>query len=116
MKQSEAVKLQEYLQCWKALNPYRWRVGAPVVANDLMQDVAFTDIKIASLLETSGGVTITQVVESALPFPVNAEAAVMVEAIEIAAREQTSGQLIGALAIGAFVALILWCLSIILGS
>lgn len=33
-------------------------------------------------LSTSGGVTITQVVESVLPFPASAEAAVMAEAIE----------------------------------
>lgn len=108
MKQHEAIKLQAYLKSWRSLNPYRWQQGAPVVANDLMQDVAFTDIRIASLLETSGGVTITQVVESVLPFPANAEAAVMVEAIEIAAKKQTSSQVVGVLAIGAVVALILW--------
>ncbi len=107
MKQSQAVRLQAYLWQWKRLNPYRWRQGASVVAHDLMQDVAFTDIKLASMLETSRGVTITQVVESVLPFPANAETAVMVEAIEIAAKKQSSGQVVGTLAIGVLVALIL---------
>jgi hypothetical protein len=32
----------------------------------------------------------------------------MVEAIEIAAKKQTSGQVVGALAIGILVAIILW--------
>jgi hypothetical protein len=108
MKPDEAAKLQTYLQRWRAVNPYRWQQGAQVVADDLLQDVAFTDIRIAGLLESPGGATITQVVESVLPFPGNAEAAVMIEAIEIAAKQQTSGQLVGALVIGALVALILW--------
>jgi hypothetical protein len=59
MKQSEAIKLQAYLRRWRSANPYRWRQGAQAVANDLMQDAAFADIKIASLLESPGGVTIT---------------------------------------------------------
>jgi hypothetical protein len=108
MKQPEAAKLQAYLLRWRALNPYRWQQGAEVVTNDLLQDTAFTDIKVAGLLESSGGVTISQVVQSVLPFPVNAEAAVLIEAIEIAARKQTSGQVVGALAIGVLVAIVLW--------
>jgi hypothetical protein len=36
--------------------------------------MAFTDIKIAGLLESPGGATIAQVVQSVLPFPGNAEA------------------------------------------
>ena len=108
MKQTEAAKLQAYLLHWRALNPYRWQQGGQVVANDLLQDVAFTDIKVAGLLESPGGVTIDQVVQSVLPFPANAEASVMVEAIEIAAKKQTSGQVVGALTIGVLVAIILW--------
>lgn len=108
MKQTEAAKLQSYLQRWRALNPYRWQQGSDVVANDLLQDVAFSDITIAGLLESPGGVTITQVVQSSLPFPANAEAAVMVDAIEIAAKKQTNTQVVGALAIGVLVAIILW--------
>lgn len=108
MKQTEADKLQAYLERWRAVNPYRWQQGSQVVANDLLQDLAFTDIKIAGLLESPGGVTITQVVQNALPFPANAEAAVMVEAIEIAAKKQTNTQVVGALAIGVLVAIILW--------
>lgn len=108
MRQPEAAKLQSYLQRWRALNPQRWRQGAQVVANDLLRDTAFTDIKLAGLLETPGGVTIAQVVESILPFPGNAEAAVMIEAIEIASKKQTHGQLVGALAIGIAAVLLLW--------
>jgi hypothetical protein len=108
MKQTEAAKLQAYLRHWRAQNPFGWQQGAQVVANNLMQDVAFTDIKLASLLETSGGVTIAQGVEGVLPFPGNAEAAVMIEAIEVASKKQTSGQAVGALAIGVLVAVILW--------
>ena len=110
MKQSEAVKLRAFLPRWRAANPYRWQQGAQVVANDLMQDMAFTDIKLAGLLESQGGATVAQVVQSVLPFPANAEAAVLIEAIEIAARKQTHGQLVGALAAGVLVALLLWAL------
>jgi hypothetical protein len=70
----EVAKLRTYLQHWRAVNPYRWQRGAQVVANDLLQDMAFTDIKIAGLLESPGGATIAQVVQSVLPFPGNAEA------------------------------------------
>jgi hypothetical protein len=108
VRQTEAAKLQAYLQRWRAVNPYRWQQGGQVVANDLLQDVAFTDIKIAALLESPGGVTIARVVQSVLPFPANAEASVMVEAIEIAAKKQTNGQVVGTLAIGVLVAIILW--------
>jgi hypothetical protein len=108
MTQTEAAKLQAYLQRWRATNPYRWQQGAQLVANDLLQDTAFTDIKLAGLLESPGGVTITQVVQSVLPFPANAEAAVLTEAIEIAAKKHTSGQVVGALAIGVLVAIVLW--------
>jgi hypothetical protein len=108
MKPTEANKLQAYLQSWRAINPYRWQQSAQVVAKDLLQDAAFTDIKIAGRLESPGGATIAQVVESVLPFPGNAEAVVMIEAIEIAAKKQTSGQVVEALVIGALVALILW--------
>jgi hypothetical protein len=98
VKQIEAVKLRAYLERWRATYPYRWQQGARAVANDLLQDVAFTDIKIASPFEAPGGMTIAQVVESVLAFPVGPEAAVVMEAIEIAAKEQTSGQLAEALA------------------
>lgn len=108
MKQSEAVKLQALLRRWRAVNPYRWQQGAQVVANDLMRDAAFTDIKLAGLLQSPGGATVAQVVQSVLPFPASAEAAVLIEAIEIAAKQQTSAQVVGALAVGAIVALILW--------
>jgi hypothetical protein len=108
VKQTEAAKLQSYLQRWRAVNPYRWQQGAQVVANDLLQDTAFTDIRLAGLLESPSGATVAQVVQSALPFPANAETSVMVEAIEIAAKQQTSGQVVGALAIGVLVVIILW--------
>jgi hypothetical protein len=108
MKQADAAKLQAYLRNWRARNPYRWQKGAQAVSDDLIQDAAFADIKVANLLETSAGVTITQVVESTLPFPGDAEAAVMVEAIEIATRKQTATQAVGILAVGVLVAVILW--------
>jgi hypothetical protein len=107
MKQSEAVKLQAFLRRWRSVNPYRWQQGAQVVANDLMRDATFTDIKLAGLLQSPGGATVAQVVQSVLPFPANAEAAVLIEAIEIAAKQQTSAQVVGALAVGAIVALTL---------
>lgn len=79
------------------------------MANDLSQYTVFADIKIAGLQESRGGATIAQVVEIVLPFPGNAEAAVMVEAIAIAAKQQTSGQVVGTMAvIGDLAALILW--------
>lgn len=108
MKQSEAVKLQTFLRRWRAANPYRWQLGAQVVANDLMQDAVFTDIKLAGFLQSPRGVTAAQVVRSVLPFPVNAEAAVLIEAIEIAARQQSNAQVAGVLVAGAVLALILW--------
>lgn len=108
MRQIEAAKLQAYLQRWRARNPYRWQQGGQVVANDFLLDTAFTDIKLAGLLESPGGVTFTQVVQSVLPFPANVEAAVLTEAIEIAAKKQTSGQVVGGLAIGVLVAIIVW--------
>jgi hypothetical protein len=108
MNQKEAAKLQTFLQRWRAVNPYRWQQGAQVVADDLMQETVFTDIKIAGLLESPSGATIAQVVQSALPFPANAEATVMVEAIEIAAKKQTSSQVVGALAIGVLLVIVVW--------
>jgi hypothetical protein len=108
MKASEAAKLQAFLRHWRATNPHRWRQGGQVVANDLMQETAFTDIKIAGLLESPGGATIAQVVKSLLPFPANAEAAVLIEAVEIAAKKRTNGQVVGTLAVGVLVAIILW--------
>jgi hypothetical protein len=60
------------------------------------------------LLETPGGVTIAPLVESVLPFPANAESAVMIEAIEIAANKQTSRQAVGALAIEVLMVIVLW--------
>jgi hypothetical protein len=42
VRQTEVAKLQAYLQHWRSANPYRWQQGAQVVANDLLQDVAFT--------------------------------------------------------------------------
>jgi hypothetical protein len=60
------------------------------------------------LLESPGGATIAQVVQGVLPFPANAEAAVMVEAIEIAAKKQTSSQVVGALAVGVLLVIIVW--------
>ncbi len=107
MKQTDVVKLQMYLWNWRATQPYRWQQGAQAVANDLLQDAAFTDIKVARLLETPGGGAIAQAVQSVLPFPGNAEAAVMIEAIKIAAKKQTSSQVVGALAIGVLVTVVL---------
>jgi hypothetical protein len=108
MKRSEAVKLQVFLQRWRAVNPYRWQQGAQVVANDLMREAAFTDIKLAELLQSPDGATVAQVVQSVLPFPASAEAAVLIDAIKIAAKRQTSAQVVGTLAVGAVAALILW--------
>jgi hypothetical protein len=102
-----AIKLQAYLLRWRAMNPHRWKEGAQVVASNLMQDVAFTDINIARLLETPGAM-IAQVVQSVLPFPSNAEAAVMIEAIEIAAKRQTNSKVVGVLAVGVLLVIILW--------
>lgn len=108
MKTPEVAKLQAYLRTWRAANPYRWQQGAQIVLTDLLQDAAFTDITLAEFVESPGGATITQVVESVLPFPGSAEAAVMVEAIEIAAKKQTDSQVVGVLVIGAIAALLLW--------
>ena len=107
MNQTEADKLRNHLQNWKLRNPYQWQLGAAAVAQGLMQDAAFTDIKIANLLETRTGVTITQVVESALPFPAGAEVVVMVEAIEIAANEKRTNRVVGVIAVGGILALVL---------
>ena len=108
MKPSEAAKLQAYLHRWRAVNPYRWRQGAQVVANDWMRDAAFTDIKLAAILESPVGATITDVVKDALPFPESAEAAVMVDAVKIAAKGQTQDQVVGRVLLGALAALVLW--------
>lgn len=110
MNENEAAKLQSYLQRWQVVYPGRWQQGAQVVANDLMHDAAFTDIKIAGLLESPGGATIAQVVQSALPFPASAEATVMIAAIEIAAKKQNNDQVVEALFIGAITTLVLWAL------
>lgn len=111
MQPSEAAKLQRYLSRWRILNPYRWQEGAQVVANDLMQDTAFADIQLASILESPGGVAITDAVKAALPFPENAELAVMIEAVKIAAKQRTQGQVVDALLVGVLVVLLLWGLS-----
>jgi hypothetical protein len=107
MKQTEAAKLKVCLQRWRALNPYRWRQGAQIVANDLMQEAAFVDIKVAGFLEAPDGAAIAQVVQNVLPFPGDAEAAVMIEAIKIAAKEQTTRQVIGTVLVGALCVIIL---------
>lgn len=100
VKPKEADRLTAYLQRWRARNPNRWRQGPQVVATDLLQDTAFTDIKVAGFLETPDGAAIARVVQSALPFPASAEVGVMVEAIKIAAKKQTAGQVVGTVLIG----------------
>lgn len=108
MKPKEADRLAAYLQGWRALNPNRWREGSQVVATDLLQDTAFTDIKIAGFLETPDGAAIARVVQSALPFPASAEVGVMVEAIKIAAKKQTAGQVVGTVLIGVVAVIVIW--------
>lgn len=106
--QEDIAKLQAYLRRYRVVNPQRWRQGAQVVANDLANDAAFTDIKVAAFLESPDGKVIAQVVQSVLPFPGAIEAGVMIEAIEIASKRQTVGQRVGALLIGALAVLLLW--------
>lgn len=110
MTENEAQRLETYLRRWRATYPYRWQQGAEVVANDLKADIAFTDIKVAALLESPGGVTITQVVQRVLPFPEDTEFAVMVKAIEIAASQRTTSQLLAVLVGGAIAAFVIWAL------
>ncbi len=107
MNEIEADKLRTYLRAWRVRNPYRWQDGPRAVAEDLMRDVAFADIKIAQLLETNAGATIMQVVESTLPFPGSPEVVVMVEAIEIASKQRTATQALRALGVGVAVVLVL---------
>jgi hypothetical protein len=108
VKQSEAVKLQTFLQLWRATHQQLWRQGVWAVANDLIGNAAFMDIKFAGVLESPIGASITQLVESALPFPGSAETAVMVEAIEIAARKKSNDQVVGTLAVGVLIAVVIW--------
>ncbi|KJF16956.1 hypothetical protein [Acidithrix ferrooxidans] len=112
MKQSEIIKLQTYLRNWYSTHSYGWHLrGAQEIAKELLQDTAFTDIKLASWLESPEGSTIAQVVESVIPFPGNIEITVMTDAVMIAAKNETSGQVVGVLAIGIVAVLILWGLS-----
>lgn len=108
MRPSEAANLHAYLHRWRALNPYRWQQGAQVLANDWMLDAAFTDIKLAAVLESPAGAAIADVVKGALPFPESAEATVMIDAVKIAAKGQTRDQVVGRVLLGALSVLVLW--------
>ena len=109
MKQSEIIKLQIYLRNWYSTHQYGWHFrGTEEIAKELLQDTAFTDIKLASWFGSPDGSTILQVIESVIPFPGNIEIKVMTDAVMIAAKKQTSSQVVGTLAIGIVAALILW--------
>jgi len=111
MKASEVDKLRAYLWRWLASRPYGWNQrSAKDLAAEFLQDAAFTDIRLAGFLASPDGQVVTAVVKQVLPYPYNVGVPLLVEAIMLAAQEQTNRQ-IGTTLLGAGAgALILWAL------
>lgn len=93
MDQFKASQLRVYLERWIPTQPYGWhQQGAEAIAKELLDDAAFTDLKLFRWFQSPDGVVVSQVVTSLLPFPDGVAAAVLIEAITIAAKKQSNDQ------------------------
>ncbi|MEV8515865.1 hypothetical protein [Dactylosporangium sp. NPDC051484] len=88
--------LASYLDYWVRRQPFGWHHrGAQSIANEWINDLAFADIRLARWLATPEGGAITTVVRAVLlPYPTNHAASVLIEAINIAARQRTNKQIV----------------------
>jgi hypothetical protein len=92
-----ALKLNAFLQRW-LLEHTVWAHSQPGwyytpraasdIANELLQDAEFNEIKLGSWLQSPDGVLIQTVVGQVLPQPYSIEFSVLVEAISLAAQAQ----------------------------
>jgi hypothetical protein len=93
MDQFKASQLRAYLERWIPTQPYGWHhQGAEAIAKQLLHDAAFTDLNLSRWFQSPDGVVVSQVVTSLLPFPDGVAAAVLIEAITIAAKKQGNDQ------------------------
>jgi len=108
MDQFKAFQLRAYLERWLPAQPYGWHHrGAEAIAEQLLNDAAFTELKLSQWFRSPDGVVISQVVTSLPPFPGNIEASILIEAITIAAKKQSNDQGVQSVVIGAGVILAL---------
>ena len=107
MAEIEAARLQAYLRAWTAAHPGWQARSAEDIAAELMRDIDFVAIQLAGWLQTPDGQLVSRVVVSALPYPENAAAKVMATAIQIAARQRTTRQRVGAVGVGMVAAVVL---------
>jgi hypothetical protein len=109
MDKQSADDLRQFLISWQNTHAYSCHFQDPqLLADELGKCVQFETIRIAGWLESPQGASIAQVVESAMPFPMNLEAQTMTAAIEIAARRRTSDQAVLTLVVGLIAVLLIW--------
>lgn len=114
MNEIEAAKLQAYLWHWTRTRPSWHQQSAQQIAAELARDVDFSNIRVATWLQSPDGGTIIQIVQNALPYPYNYGADVLADAIEIAARQRTEKERLYTLGGGTAVAvlLVMWLRSL----
>jgi hypothetical protein len=94
MTSFDYAPLQTYLRNWVARQPPGWQHrGAQDIADEWVDDLAFTSVRVARWLGTPEGEAITRVARAALPVPTNHAIGVIVEAIQIAGRQRTSKEI-----------------------
>jgi hypothetical protein len=104
----DRIKLATFLRGWGLGQQMMWQgYDARAIAEELVKEVSFADIRVAGFLQTPDGAVVAEIVERSLPFPVNWQVGVMVEAIIIAARQRTDRERLSTLAVGGGIALVL---------
>lgn len=95
MNALDYTPLRAYLQQWVRRQPYGWHQRRPEdIANEWINDLAFTSIQLARWLRTPEAETITALARTVLlPYPANQAVSVLIEAIQIAARQRTNRQI-----------------------
>jgi hypothetical protein len=95
MSPFDCTPIQIYLRQWVRRQPYGWHQRrAQDIANEWMNDVAFADVQLARWLRSPDGEVIIAVVKTVLlPYPAHPAVALLVEAIQIAARQRTNKQI-----------------------
>lgn len=100
MNEDEIARAAAHVRRWIAAHPDWRRWSAEDIAAALLRDADWATVALAGWMRTPDGALIATIVEKAMPYPVNFGAEVLVEAIKIAARQQTRTQRIGVLTIG----------------
>lgn len=111
MNQNDQQALQRYLSAYFAWHP-NWHGRTPeAIAEELLSDAAFGDIRLAGWLRSPNGAEILKIVEATLPFPENIQAKIMADAIMIAAQKRTRPQVIKTVFAGALLVVLIFGIS-----